>query len=67
VFEQGGPSRKARVVDLSPYSDEECLIADVSWDEEFIRRLFGDLNRDVLGPLGDSNIIILSDSDEKRK
>jgi hypothetical protein len=65
VFEQGGPSRKARVVDLSSYSDEECLIADVSWDEEFIRRLFGDLNRDVLGPLCDSNIIILSDSDEK--
>jgi hypothetical protein len=31
------------------------------------RRLFGDLNRDVLGPSGDDKIIILSDSDEEEK
>jgi hypothetical protein len=49
VFEQGGPSEKVPVVDLS--SDEEGIIPDTSWDEEFIRRLFGDLNRGVLRPM----------------
>jgi hypothetical protein len=61
MFEQGGPSRKAPVVDLSSPSDEGDLIYDVLRDEEFARRLFGDLNRDVLGPPDDGNIIILSD------
>jgi hypothetical protein len=65
VWEQGGSSEKAQVVYLSSSSDEGDLIADVSWDEEFARRLFGDLNRDVLGPPGDDKIIILSDSDEE--
>jgi hypothetical protein len=51
------------VVDLSSSSDEGDLIADVSRDEEFTRRLFGDLNRDVLGPPGDGKIVILSYSD----
>jgi hypothetical protein len=55
------------VVDLSSSSDEECLITDVSWDEEFTRRLFGDLNHDVLGPPGDGRIIILSDSNEEEE
>jgi hypothetical protein len=55
------------VVDLSSSSDEGDLINDVSWDEELTRRLFGDLNRDVLGPPGDGKIIILSDSDEKKE
>jgi hypothetical protein len=36
-------------------------------DEEFVRRLFDDLNYDVLGPPGDSKIIILSDSDEEEE
>jgi hypothetical protein len=35
-----------------------------SSDEEFI---FGDLNRDVLGPPSDGKIIILSDSDEEEE
>jgi hypothetical protein len=55
------------VVDLSSSSDEEGFIADVSWDEEFIKRLFGDLNRDVLGPPDDGKIIILNDSDEEEE
>jgi hypothetical protein len=55
------------VVDLSSSSDEGDLINDVSRDEELARRLFGDLNRDVLGPPGDGKIIILSDSDEKEE
>jgi hypothetical protein len=54
-------------VDLSSSSDEEGLIANTSRDEEFTRRLFGDLNCDVLGPPGDDKIIILSDSDEEEK
>jgi hypothetical protein len=67
MFEQGGSSRKAPVVDLSSSSDEEGLNADTSRDEEFARRLFGDLNRDFLGPPGDDKIIILSDSDEEEE
>jgi hypothetical protein len=39
------------VVDLSSSSDEKGLIPDTSWDEEFVRRLFGDLNCGVLGPM----------------
>jgi hypothetical protein len=35
--------------------------------EEFVRRLFRDLNRSVLGPSGDGKVIILSDSDEEEE
>jgi hypothetical protein len=52
------------VVDLSSSSNEEGLILDTSRNEEFARRLLGDLNRGVLGPHGDGKVIILSDSDE---
>jgi tricorn protease-like protein len=55
------------VVDLSSSSDEGDLIIYVSWNEEFARRLFGDLNRDVLGLSDDGKIIILSDSDEEEE
>jgi hypothetical protein len=34
-------------------------------DEELVRKLFGDLNRDILGPPGDDKIIVLSDSDDE--
>jgi hypothetical protein len=54
------------VVDLSSSSDEGDLITDVSWDEEFIKILFDDLNRDVLGLPGNGKII-LSDSDEEEE
>jgi hypothetical protein len=67
VLEQGESSKKALVVDLSSSSGEGDLITDVSRDEEFTRRLFDDLNHDVLGPSGDGNIIILSDSDEEEE
>jgi hypothetical protein len=67
VFEQGGPSEKVPAVDLSSSSDEECLIPDTSQDEEFARRLFGDLNRSVLGPPSDDKFIILSDSNEEEE
>jgi hypothetical protein len=55
------------MVDLSSSSDEEGLIPDTSCDEEFIRRLFGDLNCGVLGPPGDGKVIILSDSDKEEE
>jgi hypothetical protein len=58
---------KAKVVDLSSSSDEEGLIIGVSWDEEFTRRLFGDLNCDIFRPPGDGKIIIFSDSDEEEE
>jgi hypothetical protein len=66
VFEQGGLF-KCYSGGFFSSSDEEGLIADVSRDEEFTRRLFGDLNRDVLGPLDYGKIIILSDSDEEEE
>jgi hypothetical protein len=50
-------------LDLSP--SEEDSIADTSRDEEFARKLFGDLNRDILGPPGDGKIIVISDSDDE--
>jgi hypothetical protein len=60
-----GSSGKAPVVNLSSSSDEGDLIANISWDEAFVRRLYGDLNCDVVGPPNDGKIIILSDSDEE--
>jgi hypothetical protein len=55
------------VVDLSSSLDEEGLIPDTSRDEKFTRRLFGDLNYDVLGRVGDGKVIILSDSNEEEE
>jgi hypothetical protein len=55
------------VVDLSSSSDEGDLIVDVSWDEEYTKRFFGDINRDVLGSPDDGKIIILNDSDEQEE
>jgi hypothetical protein len=52
-------------VDLALSSGEEDSVVDTSRDEELARKLFGDLNRDILGPLGDGKIIVLSDSDDK--
>jgi hypothetical protein len=52
------------VVDMSSSSNEEGLILDTSWDEEFAKRLFGDLKRCVIGPPGDSKIIILCGSNK---
>jgi hypothetical protein len=67
VFEQGGSSGKALMIDLSLSSDEENFIADTSHDAEFTNKLFDDLNNDILGPPGDSKVIILDDSDEEKE
>jgi hypothetical protein len=50
---------------LASSSGEEDFIADTSRDEELTRKLFGDLNRDILGPPDDGKIIVLRDSDDE--
>jgi hypothetical protein len=65
VCEHGGPSEVILVVDLS--SDEEESFPDITQYEEFARRLFGELNRRLLGPPDDGNVIILGDSDEEEE
>jgi hypothetical protein len=55
------------VIDLSLSSDEENFIADTSRGTEFTRKLFGDLNHDILESSGDEKIIILDDSDEEKE
>jgi hypothetical protein len=44
--------------------DPSSFIIDTSRYEEFARKLFGDLNRDILGPPDDGKIIILDNSDD---
>jgi hypothetical protein len=66
VLEQGGPSEKISVVDLSS-SDEEDLIPDITWDAEFTKKSFGDLNHELLVPLVDGKIPILNDSDQEKE
>jgi hypothetical protein len=65
LCEQGGPSEPVPVVDLTLSSGEEDSVADTSRDEELARKLFGDLNRDILRPPDDGKIIVLSDSDDE--
>jgi hypothetical protein len=66
VFEQGGPSKKTPVVNLS--LDEEDPIPHTSCDFEFAQRLYDELNRALLGPSCDGKIIIIiSDSDEEEE
>jgi hypothetical protein len=65
LCEQGGPSEPVPVADLALSPSEEGSVADTSRDEEFTRKLFGDLNRDILGPPGDGKIIVISDSDDE--
>jgi hypothetical protein len=67
VFEQGGSSKKAPMIDLSLSLGVENFIADTSHDAEFVKKLFGDLNRDILGSPGDDKVIILDDSDKENE
>jgi hypothetical protein len=45
-------------------SGPSLLVVDTSCDEKFTRKLFGDLNSDILEPPGDGKIIIIDDSDD---
>jgi hypothetical protein len=58
VFEQGNTSGKTPMINPSSF------IVDTYCDAELARKLFGDLNRNILGPPGDGKIIILDDSDD---
>jgi hypothetical protein len=58
MFEQGNTSGKTLMIDPSSF------IVDTSRDAELARKLFSDLNHDILGPPGDDKIIILNDSDD---
>jgi hypothetical protein len=58
VFKQGNASRKTLMIDPSSF------IVDTSRDEELARKLFGDLNHDILRSPGVGKIIILDDSDD---
>jgi hypothetical protein len=58
VFEQGSASG------MTPVSSPSSLVVDTSRDEEFAKKLFGDLNRDILRPPGDGKIIIIDASDD---
>jgi hypothetical protein len=53
------------MMNLASSSGEEDFFADTSRDEELAMKLFGDLNRDILGPPGDGKVIVLSDSDDE--
>jgi hypothetical protein len=63
--EQGGPSEPVLIVDLASSSGDEDSFTDTSRDEDLARKLFDDLNRDILGSPGDGKIIVLSDSDDE--
>jgi hypothetical protein len=58
VFEQGSASGTSLVSD--PFS----LFVDPSRDEEFTRKLSGDLNHNILRPPSDDKIIIIDDSND---
>jgi hypothetical protein len=55
------------VVDLSSSLNEEDSIPDTSHNFELTQRLYGELNRALLGPPGDGNVIILSNSNEEEE
>jgi hypothetical protein len=55
------------MIDLSSSLDEENFIADNSRDAELAKKLFGDLNCDILGPLGNSKITVFDDSNEENE
>jgi hypothetical protein len=60
------PSEGFPMVDLAS-SSKEVVFPDTSWDEEIAQKLFGDLNRGLLGPPGDNHVILLSKSKEEEE
>jgi hypothetical protein len=58
VFEQGSALGATLV------NGPSLLVVDTSHDDKFTRKLFSDLNHDILGSPGDGKIIIIDDSDD---
>jgi hypothetical protein len=65
VFEQGGSFGKVLMIDLSLSLDDKNFITDTSHNTEFTKKLFGDLNYNILGPPGHDKVILHDDSDEE--
>jgi hypothetical protein len=62
----GTPSKGFPTVSLDTEDDnEDWNVPDTSWDEEITRKLFSDLNCDLLGLPSDGLVIVISDSEEK--
>jgi hypothetical protein len=55
------------MIELSSSSHEEDFFANVSRDAEFAKRLFGELNHDLLGPPDNDKVIVLSNSNEEEE
>jgi hypothetical protein len=67
MFEQCNASGKTPMIDISSTSDEENFIIGTSRNAKLTKKLFGNLNRVILGPPDDDKIIILNDSDEENR
>jgi hypothetical protein len=65
MHEHGESSKGLLVVDL--LSGEEDAFPDTSRDEEIDKKVFGDLNRELLRPLGDDNVIVLINSNKEEE
>jgi hypothetical protein len=67
MYEHDEPSKEFSMVDLgSKDEDEDWDAPDTSRDEEVACKLFGDLNRDLLGPPSDGKVVVIvSDTDEE--
>jgi hypothetical protein len=55
------------MIELSSSLNEEDFFVDTARDAEFARRLFGNLNRDLLRPPDDGKVIVLNDSNEEEE
>jgi hypothetical protein len=62
MYEHDKPYEGFPVVALS--LEEDDTAPDTLRDKDIARKLFGDLNHDLLGPLHDGIIIVISDFDE---
>jgi hypothetical protein len=65
MYEHDKPSKGLSVLNLSLKEEDNDLdTLDTSQDEDISHKLFGDLNRDLLGLPGDDHAIVISDSEE---
>jgi hypothetical protein len=63
-----GPHPRVVSLSLSSFKVEEIKVdPNTSWDEEITCKVFKDLNRKLLGSLGDGAFVILGDSKEEEE